>query len=284
MKTFRTFRATLPLLVATTVSLLLAGCSLDSFLYSPEELDNYDLPGNTIPDSLLEQVTFASGDNTLYGYWVASSGERPGLTLLYCHGNYHHIDYYWDRVMMLHDLGVNVFVFDYRGYGKSSGSSSSEEGLIEDGKQALNYVLSRAEVNPDSLVIYGFSLGNVVSIALTAETIDPLTLIAEAPFASSTSLQQGSTLLDLPGGWLTEGTFNNAERIKHIHVPFLHLHGDADAKVRWRDNGRVVFDNAPQPKRLILIPGAEHSTIPQTMGIGVYEQTLIEWIDEIIAQ
>ncbi len=262
-------------------SALLTGCSLDGFLYSPEELDRYELPDNTIPDSLLEQVTFSSGGNTLYGYWVASSGERPGLTILYCHGNYHHIDYYWDRVMMLHDLGANVFVFDYRGYGRSGGTSKSEQGLIEDGRQALNYVLSRPEVDPDSLVIYGFSLGNVVSIALAAETIDPLTLIAEAPFASVVSLQQGSTLLDLPGGWLAEGTFDNAERIKHIHTPLLHLHGDADAKVRWRDNGRVVFDNAPQPKRLILVHGAEHSTIPETMGIDVYEQTLLDWIDKV---
>ena len=257
-------------------SMLIFACDLDSFLFNNTEIDHYSLPGNTIPDSLIEQVTFQSEGNTLYGYWIDSNGSRPGLTLLYCHGNKHNIDEYWDRMMMLHELGVNLFIFDYRGFGLSEGESS-ESGLYADGEAALEHVLSRG-ILPDSLVIYGYSLGNVVSIYLCAETVDPLCLFAECPFASANSLTQGSLILDIPSLWLTEGEFDNAERVKSISTPFMLLHGSDDDFVRYSDNGKIVYENAPEPKLLKLVPGANHDDIPQVIGVDVYLEEIINWI------
>jgi hypothetical protein len=99
-------------------------CELDDFMFKNSSLDEYKLPGNTIADSLLTEVTIDSDGYTLYGFWAASNGERPGITVLYFHGNRDHIGHYWDRVMLLHDIGVNVFIFDYRGFGKSEGKST----------------------------------------------------------------------------------------------------------------------------------------------------------------
>ena len=66
----------------------LAGClEMDGFLADEESLDEYELPGNTIPNELIEPVSFESEGEALYGFWVASSGERPGITMLYFHGN-----------------------------------------------------------------------------------------------------------------------------------------------------------------------------------------------------
>ncbi|MBN1349751.1 alpha/beta hydrolase [candidate division KSB1 bacterium] len=261
---------------------LFFACDLDGFLFNSRELDQYQLPGNTIPDSLLTPVTFKSETYTLYGYWVQSNGQRAGITLLYCHGNKHHLDHYWDRVMWLHRLGINVFVFDYRGFGRSEGETS-EAGLYKDGEAALKYVLSRKETNPDSLCFYGYSLGNVVSIYLAAEKFDPLCLFAESPFASANSLTQGSIGLDIPAGWLTEGEFNNAERIKKIKTPFLLLHGTDDDLVRYRDNGRIVFENAPEPKEQIVISGATHTDIPGIMAVDDYLEHICDWIDYSIS-
>lgn len=263
----------LPLLLV-----LLGGCmEMDGFLFNVEKLDHYALPGNTIPDSLLEQVTLTSGGNKIYGYWVESSGERPGITILYSHGNKHNIDAYWDRVMMLHRLGVNVFIYDYRGFGMSEGISS-EEGMHADAEAALDFVRSKG-VHPDSLCLYGFSLGNVASIYLAARKITPRCLIAESPFASANALTQGGAGLDLPPRWLTDGTFDNAALIRSINTPFLLIHGADDNFVRFRDNGRVVFDNAPEPKKLVVVPGALHDDVPQRMGVGVYLDTVRSFID-----
>lgn len=261
----------------------MACADLDGFLFNPKEIESYELPDNDIPEAFLTQVTFESNGNTLYGYWVASEGGRPGITILYCHGNKHNIDEYWDRIMYLHDMGVNVFIFDYSGYGLSEGTNS-EESLLANGDAALDYVLSRSEVTADSLVLYGYSLGNVVSIYLAAEKINPLVLIAEAPFASANSLTQGSLLIDVPSLWLTGSNFDNGERIKEINTPFLLLHGDKDDLIRYEDNGRYVFENAPDPKSRVVVEGAKHTNIPEILGVSTYLSILIEWINEVANQ
>ena len=253
-------------------------CELDSFLFNEKKITHYELPGNTIPDSLLDMVTFNSENNILYGYWVKSNNSQNGITILYCHGNKYNIDEYWDRVMILHDLGVNVFIFDYRGYGLSEGKSS-ENGLYKDGESALNFILTNYQVDIDSLCLYGYSLGNVASIYLAAEKIDPLCLIAESPFASANSLTQASLSLDIPALWLTKGKFDNAEKIRHIKTPFLLIHGEDDDFVRFRDNGKVIFENAPQPKSLKLVPGANHVNISEKMGIDNYLKLVSDWIN-----
>ena len=270
----RTLRL-MPLLLAA----LSAGClDMDGFLANEQPLDAYTLPGNTIPANLITPVTLQSGGHAIYGYWVASNGRRPGVTILYCHGNKHHLDHYWDRVMLLHELGVNVFIFDYRSFGRSEGTFS-ERAMLEDAEAAYAYVRSRPDVRADSIGVYGYSLGNVASIYLTADVFDPLFLVAEAPFASASALTQGSLALPLPTRWLTTGTFDNAERIRRIQTPLLLIHGSTDDFVRYRDNGRVVYENASAPKREVLVAGANHNDIPQTMGLSAYRTLMMNWIN-----
>jgi fermentation-respiration switch protein FrsA (DUF1100 family) len=257
------------LLLTLFAGLLFSSCELDGNLFNTREISEYQLPGNTIPDSLIEQVSFDSEGYSLYGYWV--EGKRPGnpVTILYCHGNKHHMDAYWERVMLLHETGANIFIFDYRGFGRSEGKSS-EAGLYADGRAALSFIKNVKGVKDDSLCIYGYSLGNVVSIYLAAKLIDPLCLIAEAPFASANSLTQGSTILDIPEGWLTGGNYNNVEMVKGINTRFLLMHGTADEFIRYEDNGRLVYEAAPGPKELIKVEGADHSDIPNKLGLLTY--------------
>ena len=271
------------LLTLTLLGLILASCTLDSNLFNPEEVDAYQLPGNTIPANLIEEVELDSDGNKIYGFWVSSSGERPGLTILYCHGNKHNIDEYWDRVMLLHELGVNIFIFDYRGYGKSEGEPS-EAGLYADSEAALEYIESRPEYDSDSLCFYGYSLGNVASIYLAAEIQDPLCLFSEAPFASANSLTQGSLVLDIQPRWLTDGEFDNIENVKKINTPFMIFHGEDDDFVRYRDNGKVVFDAAPNPKELVLVANAVHDNVPYIMGKENYLNKMSDWIRFSIGQ
>ncbi len=267
------------LLVTVLITLVICGCELDSFMFNTEQLEQYSLPGNSIPDSLIEHVTFESGSNTLHGFWVKSNASHfmSSVTILYCHGNKHNIDYYWDRVEYLHNTETNVFVFDYRGFGLSEGESS-EQGLYEDGVAALDYLCTRPDFSLDSLCLYGFSLGNVVSIYLASEIVDPMCLIAEAPFASANSLTQGSALLDLPGRWLTDGRFDNVEKIKNIDTYFYLIFGDHDDFVRPYDNGRVIWENAPMPKMSLVVPFANHENIPETIGITEYISLISYWI------
>jgi uncharacterized protein len=263
------------------LSPLLAGCmDMDAFMFENITLDAYELPGNTIPTNRISEVTFQSDGHTLHGFFVRSNGQRPGLTILYNHGNAESIDYYWDRVMYLEPLGANIFIYDYRGYGRSHGTPS-EAGLHADSEAALTYLLSRNEVRPDSIVMYGFSLGTVAAIHLSAEVFDPLLLIVEAPIASARALAQGSLNLPLPGRWLTTGGFDNAAKVRAINTPFFHLHGMEDAFVRYRDHGRIVYENAPNPKTQRLIDRADHGDVPEVMGLQPYRQLILQWINSV---
>lgn len=266
------------ILICSFFSLLFTTCSLDDNLFNPEKIDSYILPGNTIAPNLITEVTLNSDGNNIYGIWVSSNGERSGITILYCHGNKHNIDEYWDRVMLLHKLGVNVFIFDYQGFGKSEGEPS-EKGMYSDSKAALEYVISRNVYNPDSLCFYGYSLGNVASIYLAAQIQNPLCLFSEAPFASANSLTQGSVVLDIQPRWLTNGEFDNKENIKLINTPFLLFHGEDDDFVRYRDNGKVLYETAPNPKKLILVKDAAHNNVPYIMGVDNYISKMRDWIN-----
>lgn len=264
-----------PAALALSILLMLgAGCAdMDGFLFNTEELDRYH-PPESIPGAALEAITFESEGNTLHGYWVQSTGEHSDVVILYCHGNKHNMDAYWDRIEFLRQLGAHVFTFDYRGFGMSEGTSS-EQGMYADADAALAVLEARGYTG-DSVVLYGFSLGNVASIHLAARRIVPRALIAESPFASSTALAQGGIGLDFPARWLTAGTYDNAETIREVTVPLLLLHGDDDDFVRYRDNGRVVFEHANEPKKLILVPGAGHDNVPQTYGVERYLEEVRE--------
>jgi fermentation-respiration switch protein FrsA (DUF1100 family) len=194
-------------------------------------------------------------------------------TILYCHGNKDHLQYYWDRVEFLYRAGFSVFIFDYQGFGMSEGEAS-EEALYADGRAALAYVLSRPDVDTSRIVFYGFSLGNVVSIDLAANIRRPRVLISEAPFASAQALVQSGSLLDIPSSYVMQGEYRNDEKIKRVTSPFLLLHGVDDTFIDIDKNAAVIFERARDPKQFIRVAGANHSDVPQTMGLSTYENVV----------
>src|SRR5439155_15253535 len=109
--------------------LLVGGCGgarLDSFLYAPVKTDAYQL------DTTLayEELTTASTDGVTL-YWMFVAGARPDYTLIYCHGQGGDIADAWPRIELLAPLGWNLVIWDYRGFGRSSGTPS-EEGIVAD--------------------------------------------------------------------------------------------------------------------------------------------------------
>jgi uncharacterized protein len=184
----------------------------------------------------------------LHGWHVP--GRRP-VTLLYCHGNAGNVSHRLAKLEALHrHLGVSVLLFDYRGYGRSSGRPS-EAGTYADAR-AMRTWLARAAPGP--VVYTGESLGTAVATALAVDD-PPAALVLEAPFTSVRAL--ASALL--PGaGRLFRNRYDTLAAIARVRAPVLVLHGDADEVVP-PDQGRAVFAAAPQPKSLAVVPGAHHN-------------------------
>lgn len=266
------------LLALTSTLALLPSCKIDDFLFNSKKLASYSLSNRVIPDSVRTFVSMSSRGNTIYGFYVKSSGAHPDGTILYCHGNLESIEPYWERVELLYRAGYNVFIFDYEGYGMSGGECS-EEALYADGRAALNYLRSRPDVDQSRIVVYGWSLGAVVAIDIAAREFRPRVLVCESPFASGEALVQSGTLIDIPGNAVLKGDYNNASKIRDVHAPFLLFHGTDDIFIDITKNGQVIFDSANEPKKFIRVQGAGHTTVPWTMGAEAYIRALESFIE-----
>ena len=150
-----------------------------------------------------DDVTFRTEDGlNLHGWLV--SGKKPSLdddlhTLLWFHGNAGNINRRLDNIKMLHDrVPVNVFIIDYRQYGKSEGKIS-EQGTYLDAKAALSYLHSRKDINNEKIIFFGRSLGSAVAVDLAVKE-KCCALILETPFTSIKEM--GKTLYPFLSIWL----------------------------------------------------------------------------------
>ena len=270
MKTFCT-------ILLGLLSLFFSSCDLESMLYHQTPVSSYSLRTDVIPESKREFVTMMSQGKKIYGYFIKSDGTYPSITILYFHGNWDHLEYYWPRAELLYKTGCNVFIFDYQGYGMSEGTPT-EAGLYADCRAALEYVLSRSDVSRSKLAFYGYSLGCAGAIDVAAYTFSPSALCLEAPYASSSTLLQSGTLLNIPNSYVMNGEYNNAEKIRKVQRPVLVIHGEADNFIDIEHNGAVVFNNANAPKQFIRVPGAGHEGIPATLGAENYVSAIRQFI------
>ncbi len=284
------------------LAVILSACArLDDNLYDPDsniseyQLDEYTGEISVHLDSSydisadrIHQFTVTSDDNgdkaTIHAVYIGDvSAIATGRVILYCHGNRDHMDYFWPRAKLLAHVGgkygVGVLLFDYRGYGLSSGKPS-ESGLYADTRAVLSW-LEEQGLSDERLIMYGFSMGTAPATELTAHpgALKPSKLILEAPFASAEVMLQDSTKLALPGSYLLNLKIDNAQEIKRVQQPFLWMHGREDDFLSIKTHGEVVYKNyRGEYRQAERIDGAGHSDIPMVMGFDRYLQTLNEFI------
>jgi len=257
----RYLRRSIPFAVFLVFLIALPQFFLDSFIYFPEP---YSGGAEWTPNPIgfqLEDVFFDAEDGVrLHGWYARAHSEGGQLanraTLLWCHGNAGNITYRYDNLSQLVErLGVDVFIFDYRGYGRSEGKPS-EEGLYNDAAAAYRYLADERKVPAERLVWFGRSLGAAVAVH-TALNHPAAGLIVESPMFSVREM--AVTLFRLrPLGALVPNQFRAGEEIAGVRMPVLVLHGDADDIVPL-SQGRRVFEAAKDPKFFYRIPGADHN-------------------------
>ncbi|HEX5337617.1 MAG TPA: alpha/beta hydrolase [Gallionella sp.] len=207
-------------------------------------------------DELRIPVGSGADSGELYVWWVpAEKADAP--TFLYLHGNNRNLANNLDHTQRLHNLGYNVLVADYRGFGKSSGGKPSEAKVYEDAEAAWQYLLKVRGVKPQQAFIYGHSLGGSIAIDLASHHPEAAGLITESTFTSMRAmgeLEYGY----LPVDWLLNQRFESLQKIAQVKVPVLLIHGTWDKRVPV-DMAQQLYAAAPQPKTLKLIEGGEHS-------------------------
>ena len=227
---------------------------------------------------VFDDVFFTTADGVrLNGWFAPYAGART--TLLWFHGNAGNISHRVDGMKLLHDkVKANVFIIDYRGYGRSEGTVS-EKGTYEDARAALRYLRTRKALDPKNIAFFGQSLGAAVATELAAGE-NCLALILEAPFVSIREMARVVFPM-LPIGPLLRTRYDVAEKIKAVKAPVLVLQGDRDEVIPV-EQGKKVFAAAPSPKEFYAIRGAGHN---DTFHVGgtAYFDVIKSFIDRAAA-
>jgi uncharacterized protein len=221
-----------------------------------------------------EDVEFASADGTkLHGWLVEHPESRAAV--LYCHGNAENVGTMGPYLKELRDRQrVTIFVFDYRGYGKSEGSPH-EAGILADGHAAQLWLAARLGKKPEDIVLMGRSLGGCVAVDLAANNGARGLVLQNTP----TSMPEAAELIYwfVPVRWLMKNRYDSLSKIARYNGPVLMSHGTADTLVPC-DLGRKLFGAATcSHKRFFEIPGGGHNDIEPPE----YEAALNEFLTSL---
>jgi fermentation-respiration switch protein FrsA (DUF1100 family) len=196
----------------------------------------------------------------LHGWWIPHRRARG--TVLYFHGSSGSIAHQVGVLAAFGRLRVNLFAFDYRGYGRSSGEPS-EAGLYRDGRAAWEHLVESLGVAPRELLLFGHSLGGAVAIdcALDREAAG---LVVESAFTQVRDMARAS-YPSLPLHLVARNQFRSIDKVDRLRLPKLFIHGGADGRVPLAQ-GRRLFEAAAEPKEFYLVPGAGHNDIHRHGG------------------
>ena len=225
-----------------------------------------------------EDVTFETEDGeTLHAWWFRTEKESLGHVLLF-HGNAGNIG---DRVIharLLTDVGLDVFSFDYRGYGRSTGSPD-EGGTYRDARAARAALLERDGVDAQRIFYVGESLGGAVAVALAREA-PPRGLALLSTFTSVRDM--GRIHYPFIPRSVVPDAYPSLERIRGLECPLLVMHGDRDHIVPV-EQGKALFEAAPEPKTLRLFPGTGHNDLLALAG-QEWAEAIAGWVGEVVTE
>lgn len=199
-----------------------------------------------------EDVAIRTPDGlTLHGWWVPA--QNSGATLIFFHGNAGNIGDRLGKIELFHHLGLNILIFDYRGYGQSEGRPS-EAGIYKDALGAYDYLRTRRDVDSQRVVFYGASLGGAVAVDL-ARKRPCAALIVDSSFTNAVDMAK--TLYPFAPAFLVQARLDSLGKIGGVAAPKLFIHSRDDEIVPFR-LGRKLFEAAPEPKEFLEVAGSHN--------------------------
>lgn len=215
-----------------------------------------------------EDISFRADDGTrLHGWYLPGEKDKP--LILFCHGNAGNISHRVDNLRLFRELGLSVFIFDYRGYGQSAGKAT-EAGTYDDIRGALNWLKEKGWAE-QQMIYFGRSLGAAIALQLAIEQ-PPAGLVLESAFTSIEAIgKHHYPLLWMLAGWALDARYDSIAKIDQLKTPVLIFHGEED-EIIPQQMGRDLFTRAPQPKLFYSIPFAGHNNTYDEGGVRYWQQ------------
>jgi fermentation-respiration switch protein FrsA (DUF1100 family) len=220
------------------------------FLYFPSKSLDFT------PDEFgmtFEDIFFSAADSIELNGWFIPAEESTG-TILFCHGNAGNISHRIESVKIFNDLKMDVFIFDYRGYGKSKGKIS-ENGTYIDSEAALDYLIKVKNKKQSEIIVFGRSLGGSVAAHLAKER-KPGALIIESTFTSVNDIAS-DVYPFLPVRLISRFKYNTLEYVRNTKCPLLVIHSRQDELINFK-HGQQLYETAGEPKMFLELTGAHN--------------------------
>jgi len=223
----------------------------NNIIFHPDrQLD--DNPSNW--DLFYKDVQFLTPDEQkLHGWFFPLSEKSP--VLIFCHGNAGNISHRIENVKFLVEKGISVFLFSYRGYGKSTGRPS-EKGIYIDGIAAYDYLTGIEKIASERIVIFGRSLGGSVATEVALQR-KARCLIIESTFTSIKDMAKNIFPFFIFTPFLPNH-YTTIYKIANVSIPTLVIHGENDEIIPF-SMGKKLFTQAPEPKSFLPIHRAGHN-------------------------
>jgi fermentation-respiration switch protein FrsA (DUF1100 family) len=225
-----------------------------------------------------ELVTQTEDGETVHGLYVRRAGGAVGerLTLLFSHGNAGTAAGRLPRAARFgQGLDVDMLLYDYRGYGRSSGQPT-EQGTYADARAAYDWLVARG-VPASRIVLFGESLGCAVSLQLALDR-PAAGVVLEAPFLSVAAMAKHYYPW-LPLTFLLRTRYDNQAKIARVAAPVLLIHGMLDEVIPFAQ-GQALFAAAVEPKRFLAIPEAHHNDV-YLVGGTRYLSALADFLQQL---
>jgi uncharacterized protein len=216
----------------------------------------------------------------IHAWWIAAAAPSVSSNevLLVFHGNGYVLDQSVSReVIPLHNLGANLLMVDYRGYGASSAVSPNEKHVNEDARAAFNYLTNVRKLSSRDIIFFGRSIGTGPATEMAKEHPDAGGLVLISPFTSTVDIAKTIWYLRVfPLTLLSHNRFDNLLKIGEVHIPVFIAVGSED-RLTPPAMAQALFQNANEPKRLCVSPGADHNNIME-VRVGALEKQISAFI------
>ncbi|MBL8860325.1 MAG: alpha/beta hydrolase [Planctomycetes bacterium] len=199
-----------------------------------------------------DEWKLATPDGAVVHAWRLRATDAVGAVIL-CHGNAGNIESRLEKAAVLMQAGFDVVLFDYRGYGSSTGSIS-EEGTYVDAETVWTE-LTRSGVAPEQIALFGESLGGAVAIEL-AQRRRVGAVVVEDTFTSLADM--ASTVYPwLPARLILRIRYDSRAKVRTLDAPLLVIHSPQDELVPFAQ-GRALFEAAREPKQFLATAGGHN--------------------------
>ncbi len=219
-------------------------------IYHPSGVSNWSAP----PDPRIKDVfvTAATGE-TIHGWFLPHDGAKS--VFFYSHGNAGNLSHRgFDAVVWAHELNASVLMYDYPGFGKSTGSPS-EAGCYAAADAMWDWIIRDAKVPAEKIILFGKSLGGAMAIDLASKHEHRALVLAR----SFIDLPEAGAdrYWFVPVRWLARSKFPNLTKLPNCRRPTFIYHGELDTVVTVR-HALALFAAASEPKELLIDPVGTH--------------------------